>query len=181
MENSKKSPHEIEDTNQSDILIGLLSDTHVPTKNSSIDEKVLEIFQRKGIDYLVHCGDFVSQNAYDQLKSLVPSERFIAVRGNMDYADLFLQQLPETRSFSILRQNIFLTHGSGAPFGIIKRLHQNFDLTPYNIVFFGHTHQAMDKEKDGKYYINPGRCKPGGTIALVKITTKDVSVEIVRV
>lgn len=47
-----------------------------------------------------------------------------------------------------------VTHGSGAPHGIITRLRR--EMEEVDAVVFGHTHQAYRGDEDGIYFFNPG-------------------------
>jgi len=49
----------------------------------------------------------------------------------------------------------------GGPNIIIKRLNKKFDLAPFDIVIFGHTHHPVNEVwRDGKLYLNPGTTTP---------------------
>ena len=65
--------------------------------------------------------------------------------------------LPETLDLELYGHKIFLTHGMGGPNIVIKRLNKIFDLTPYDIIIFGHVHRPYNEVwRDGKLYLNPG-------------------------
>ncbi len=50
-----------------------------------------------------------------------------------------------------------MTHGTGGPNIIIKRLNKSHDLSPYDIIIFGHVHRPYNEVwRDGKLYLNPG-------------------------
>jgi len=44
-------------TDKDELLIGLISDTHVPSRVPHIPEVIIEDFKNKNIDYLFHLGD----------------------------------------------------------------------------------------------------------------------------
>lgn len=65
--------------------------------------------------------------------------------------------LPETLDFDLFGHKIFITHGTGGPNIIIKRLNKMHDLTNYDIIIFGHVHRPYNERwRDGKLYICPG-------------------------
>lgn len=50
-----------------------------------------------------------------------------------------------------------------------------------DIALFGHTHSTCNKTVDGVLLVNPGSIGRNGTYAVLKISEKDVSVEIKKV
>ena len=61
------------------MLIGLISDTHIPDRRVKLPEKVLETFEN--VDLILHAGDITSQRVIDELEKSGP---VIAVKGNRD-------------------------------------------------------------------------------------------------
>jgi putative phosphoesterase len=150
-------------TDKDELLIGLVSDTHVPTRCDKIPEVILKDFKERNVDYVFHMGDFVSIEIYDQLIDEFGKDKVFAVIGNMDAGNSELKNvLPEALEFELFGHKIYITHGSGGPSMIIRRLNKNHDLSEYDIIIFGHTHHPMNQinEKDGKLYLNPGTCTP---------------------
>ena len=159
--------------------IGLLSDTHFQTANTRILDQVIVHFREIQVDYIFHLGDFTTYQVLSRLKKEFGPENVFAVLGNMDSWDQNLSKtLPETRIMEILDKNIFLTHGSGAPTGIIARLKGTFDLSKSDLVIFGHTHQQVDiASKSGSpRFINPGTCTKRGSFAILTISTADPTI-----
>ena len=65
--------------------------------------------------------------------------------------------LPQTLELELFEHKIFMTHGEGGPNIVIKRLNKLFNLSPYNIIIFGHVHRPYNEIwRDGKLYLNPG-------------------------
>jgi putative phosphoesterase len=143
-------------TNKNELLIGLISDTHIPSRSSEIPQFIINDFKEKKIDLLFHMGDFSTAEVYYKLQTIFGENNVIAVVGNMD--DYKLNKiLPKTREFKLFGHRIFMTHGTGGPNIIIKRLNRNHDLSPYDIIIFGHVHRPYNELwKDGKLYLNPG-------------------------
>lgn len=125
----------------------VVSDTHGKI------ERAIEIYHRihKGcrIDYLVHCGDLVS-DAYDLEKQLYVET--IAVPGNCDGC--------HNRNFRIIDTpagRLLITHGHAE--GVktsLDRLHYLALENDCRMVCFGHTHCALNREIDGIRFLNPG-------------------------
>ena len=139
-----------------EILIGLISDTHIPSQRLEIPEIIIEDFKENQIDYLFHLGDYERFKVYQNLLNTFGKEKVIGILGNMD--DYKLREfLPEKLEFELYGRKFFMTHGTGGPNIIIKRLNRNHDLSKYDIIIFGHVHRPYNEVwKDGKLYLNPG-------------------------
>ena len=148
-------------TNKKELLIGLMGDTHIHSREGDILQNILDDFKEKAIDYLVHLGDFTSYMVYKNLQDTFGKEKVIGLIGNMDDSEL-RKVLPETIDLELFGHKIFMTHGTGGPNIIIKRLNKSHDLSKYNIIIFGHVHRPYNETwRDGKLYISPGA--PTGT------------------
>lgn len=143
-------------TEKEELLIGLISDTHVPSRSSKIPEAILNDFKQRKVDYVIHLGDFTSIDVYNTLIELFGKEKIIGISGNMDDGDI-KDFLPETLELDMYGHKVFLTHGMGGPNIVIKRLNKQFDLSKYDIILFGHVHRPYNEIwRDGKLYLNPG-------------------------
>jgi putative phosphoesterase len=143
-------------TNKEELLIGLIGDTHIPSRVAEIPKKIINDFKEKEIDYLFHLGDFTDLNVYNNLQEIFGEDKVIGILGNMDNRQL-QKVLPENFELDLYGHKIFLTHGTGGPEGIFERLNKMFDLSNYDIILFGHIHRPYnEKWRDGKLYINPG-------------------------
>jgi len=143
-------------TNKDELLIGLISDTHIPSRGPQIPEVIIDDFKDNQIDYLFHLGDYENFKTYQNLIKTFGKDKVIGILGNMDDNKL-KKILPETLEFELYGHKIFMTHGTGGPNIIIKRLNRNFNLAPYDIILFGHVHRPYNERwRDGKLYLNPG-------------------------
>lgn len=171
-------------SDKKELLIGLISDTHVPSREPHIPQKIIEDFQQRNIDYLFHLGDFEKYNVYQKLINTFGEEKIFAVKGNMDDAKL-KEKLPEILELELLGHKIFMTHGIGGPNMIIKRLNRIFDLKKYDIIIFGHVHRPYnEKWRDGKLYLNPGtptdkRFTNVNSYGFLNITESEIDFEVV--
>lgn len=61
------------------MLIGLISDTHIPDRAKEIPQKVIDAF--KDVDLILHAGDLTSMKVIEELEKIAPT---IVIQGNMD-------------------------------------------------------------------------------------------------
>ncbi len=144
--------------------IGVISDTHLTTPSGMINSvkrairntRTLEDLQTlvrqhfHEVDLIIHAGDFVELAVFEMLRELAPVE---AVQGNMDGAKI-RREFPAQKVLNIEGCTIGLTHGSGAPQGIIDRISSLF--TDVDAIIFGHTHQPFNEKRNGILFFNPG-------------------------
>lgn len=130
------------------VRIGCISDTHIPVAARELPLVVFEIFS--GVDMIFHAGDILE---FEVIKSLEEIAPVYAVAGNMDYAET-AASLPNKNIIKVNDRRIGLTHGSGAPYGILTRIRREF--ADVDCIVFGHTHTSMAEEISGIYYFNPG-------------------------
>jgi putative phosphoesterase len=143
-------------TKKKELLIGLISDTHIPSRSSEIPRFIIDDFKEKKVDLLFHMGDFTSADVYFKLHTIFGEENVIAVLGNMDDYKL-TKILPSSREFELFGHKIFMTHGTGGPNIILKRLNKIYDLSPFEIILFGHVHRPYNELwRDNKLYLSPG-------------------------
>ena len=138
--------------------IGIISDTH-----NLLRPEVIRNLQ--DCDYILHSGDISSQEVLDQLEQIAPVK---VVRGNNDKE--WAEHLPLFLDFELGGVRIYMTH---------KKKDLPEDLTPYDLVICGHTHQYTSGWQDpvGKrrtLVFNPGSCGPRRfiqpiTMAILKI------------
>lgn len=144
------------------LLIGVLSDTHVPHRTSNVPQKIYDDFQSRDVDYVFHLGDFTSFDVYNDLIDIFGEDRVFAVRGNMDFDDKFRNILPEKIEMEISGHKTLLLHGMGGPNMIVRRLTKKLDLlnSDYDLIIFGHTHRPVNEIQDGILFFNPGTTTP---------------------
>ena len=127
--------------------IGVLSDSHVRSLDG-MPEKLIETLS--SMDLIVHAGDFVALQVYEDLKKLGDVR---AVRGNMDEGALRVL-LPEIDLLTIEGKKVGIIHGFGAPWGIEERIRKQFDKV--DIIIFGHSHISKNEMIGGVHFFNPG-------------------------
>ena len=97
------------------MLIGVISDTHIPERAQKIPDMVFKVF--KDVDMILHAGDLVSVDIIDQLEKIAPTR---CVQGNMDrYYGL---KLPKNEVITIEGHKLGLNHGEVYPRGDTQQL-----------------------------------------------------------
>jgi uncharacterized protein len=138
-------------------LIGIISDTHDQVSNLI---KAIEYFNLRKVESVIHCGDWVSSFTlvyYSKLKAPI-----YGVFGNND-GDKFrhLKYVKELGLEIHIEDKLFITsfhdkkvvayHGDSLE--IVNAL---IKCREYDVVFYGHTHQAKIELCNGILSLNPG-------------------------
>ena len=162
------------------IIVGLISDTHIPTRAKKIPLEVFDIF--KNATYIVHSGDLVQLEVIDELEQMAP---VLAVQGNMDGSEI-REKLPSINSLKIYEWKIGIVHGSEDLFG--RKMHKIAEKNNFNVMVYGHTHRPRIRWENNVLLINPGSptnplppfiTKP--TVGILKITTEKIEPEIISI
>jgi hypothetical protein len=130
------------------------SDTHQNT--ALFRQSVRQAMEDGKIDVFIHCGDGVRdlENVEGELLQSNPNIRIYAVRGNCEIGAL---QYPAAETGDLNGVRTLITHGHNDQvkhgLGKLSKAAQAMNI---RLVFFGHTHQALIKEKHGVMLINPG-------------------------
>lgn len=119
--------------------LGIISDTH-----DFLRPEVLSALA--GVDVILHAGDISSQKTLDQLRKTAP---LYVVRGNADKE--WAEDLPLFLDFMLEDLHVFMTH---------KKKDLPKDLSSYDLVVFGHSHQYSETQQGKTLIINPGSCGP---------------------
>ena len=146
-----------------EVTIGVISDTHYGP-GDPVPFLIKKQFE--GVDRILHAGDINFPHVITELSETAP---VYAVCGNTDPADL---DLPVVRDLNINGVKLILTHGYGTPLGLEERLDRKFD--DGDLVVYGHTHVAAFREREGRWFLNPGspvRPKPRGRPPTVAVLT----------
>lgn len=156
--------------------IGVISDTHLDKYSGHIPKTVMDKF--KGVQLIIHCGDVVSMEALNELETLAP---VVAVKGNMDPENL---NLPRALELLINgKHTVCVAHGSGSPFGILHRLHKEFEPCKPSIILFGHTHIAGEYKHNDTRLFNPGSPNTRAeyySIGMLDFTGDELNANVIR-
>ncbi len=185
------------------MLIGILADTHIPYRVSTLPEYVLQAFQ--DVDLILHAGDVDETEALSALAEIAPVR---AVRGNYHIFDRSSggKQFPEVQKLSLCGFNIVVTHGHRL--GWLTLFWRMYNLLLFlvgrqvsplsdqfvsrslirrfpdaDIYVFGHTHRFFTQYIEGKLMINPGAACAASyldsqtemTVALLKIRDREIA------
>ncbi len=161
-------------------IIGLISDTHVPTRAHTLPNGVLTAFEKA--DFILHAGDLVNLSVIDELEQVAP---VLAVRGNMDTGKIG-ELLPEVNVLKLFAWKIGLVHDPGS-LTDLSRLQQIATENGFDVLVYGHTHTASIVWVGKTLFVNPGSptcpqppflCKP--SVALLKVTKEEIKPEIIE-
>ena len=130
--------------------IGIISDTHIPSRQSKLPKKVYTTF--KEVDLILHAGDFESISVAEALENIAPLK---AVSGNMCWPEI-RERFPPSQIIEIESLVIGLTHGNGGPQGYLSRVKQTFGEDEPDIIISGHTHVPNAEIIDNVLFLNPG-------------------------
>ncbi|MCI0330268.1 MAG: metallophosphoesterase [candidate division Zixibacteria bacterium] len=130
-------------------IVYLIADTHVPERRESIPQEFLS--QLKEEDIVLHAGDWTNAAT---LKLLQQKAKTFGVWGNMDDGAV-RKELPEKTIVELQGFKIGITHGFGAPEGMVDKVRSKF-LEKVDMILYGHTHVPHQEEKDGILFFNPG-------------------------
>ena len=160
------------------MLIGLISDTHIPDRAKEIPKKVLEAFSE--VDLILHAGDLTSINVIYELSEIAP---VLAVQGNMDRATGI--KLNATETIEVEGLKIGIAHGEVYPRGDTQQLVYLAKELGADILVTGHSHQPKIEQTDGVLLLNPGSPVvprlADRTVMLLEINNKEVDVEIIKI
>ena len=115
------------------MLIGLISDTHIPDRARVLPQKVLETFS--DVELILHAGDLTSPKAIDELEEIAP---VMAVQGNMDRANGV--DLPKAKVIEAEGLKIGLIHGEVYPRADSDQLLYLAKELDVDILVSGHSH-----------------------------------------
>ena len=188
---------------RTDLVVGLLSDTHIPHRMARLPGAVLD--SMAGADIILHAGDVDDPSALEPLRAIAP---VYAVRGNYHFHEFSDggASLPAVLELDLAGYRVVVTHGhvpglvgltvkglefavgllgpwasAGATRRIVRRVKRLFPGA--DAVVFGHTHRAHVERVGGTLLVNPGSVCPtrkeGQTVALMKLCPGESQVELV--
>ena len=160
------------------MLIGLISDTHIPDRAKKIPENVYSAF--KNVDLILHAGDLTSLNVIEELENIAP---VIAIQGNMDRVNGI--NLPTAKVLEAEGLRIGIVHGEVYPRADTQQLLYLARELNVDILVSGHSHQPKIEQTEGILLLNPGSPivprLADRTVMLLEINNKEVDVEIVKI
>ncbi len=128
------------------MLIGLISDTHIPDHVKELPAQLKEAF--RGVDLILHAGDIYIISVLDELERLAP---VLAALGDDDLRSMTSDRRVESRHILNLDGvTIWLIHEIiwfPPPFDPKARP---------DVIVLGHTHQASLENHEDILRVNPG-------------------------
>jgi hypothetical protein len=154
--------------------LGVVSDTHGDVPNT---QKAVRLFEKRGVQLVVHCGDIGSP----EIPPLFAPWPTHYVLGNVDGSGTLVRQAIEEAGqtlhgrFGTLvagGRHIALIHSDD-----IARFHDAINSRDWDLVCYGHTHQARYHVDGRTTLLNPGavHCGYPPSVALVDLTNLDVT------
>lgn len=153
------------------MIIGLISDTHMPSRAKRLPQAVYEAFQ--GVDLILHAGDWTAPEVVAMLEEIAPVD---GVAGNNDGEDM-VRRFGRQKLLQIGGFQIGIVHGDGIPKTTEQRAFEAFPAGVADIVLFGHSHTPYMEQRDGVWLFNPGsptdkRWQPLYSCGLLTLTDK---------
>ena len=133
---------EASDFKISDVLIGVISDTH-----GLLRAEALEALASSQL--IIHAGDIGSPEILPKLNALAPVH---AVRGNVD-TQPWAHEIPENTVVEVQGRLLYLLHD-------YKQLNLDPRASGFAAVIFGHSHVPKNETLKGVLYFNPGSAGP---------------------
>ena len=149
--------------------IAVVSDTHLYQPSPWL----ADVYERHlaGVDALLHCGDMTGPSLWSWF---MQHPNFHAVAGNMDDWNLSAE-LERTVTVRLEAPSGPLTVGMAHGFGYHKRplwrdVAESFG-PGFDLICFGHTHEAAHHELGATTVVNPGclQQRPGASLALIDV------------
>ena len=164
------------------MLIGLVTDTHLPRTIRDLWDEVRTIFD--GVDLILHGGDIVSRGVLDWLEEIAPT---LASRGNND-AGWTDSRLEDVQWTTILGWQIVMVHDMEPEERPISTLEERYLNGKHaDIMITGHTHFERLVYREGVLQINSGSATHPhlwstrlGTVGLLDVTAEKVAAKILR-
>jgi hypothetical protein len=164
------------------MLIGLISDTHIPEIATALPSRIKELFN--GVDLILHAGDIFVDSVLEELGTIAP---VLAARGDDDYP-IRDKRMDEVQNLTLDGLNVYVIHSSQyfARDLIQHPEKHNLEKAP-DVVVFGHTHRDIVQTVDKSLLVNPGsatfpyyQLRPG-TVALLTIKAGKAEARIVPI
>lgn len=154
--------------------IGIISDSHDHIKNI---QESLRIFMEKNVAYVLHLGDFINPNSIKEFRKT----KLIGIFGNNDgdkfrlmsaFNDIGGEIKGDFYEFEADNLKFACYHGTEPH--IVDAL---IACQKYDVFFYGHTHQCVNKTVKKTKVLNPGTAhgfRDRATIMIFDTKTKHV-------
>lgn len=158
------------------MLLGLISDTHIPQVTPHLPPEIKDIF--KDVDLILHAGDIYTVSVLDELERIAP---VLAAEGDDDYPEVMRdRRVKMSHTLTIESLTLHLTHDRSWDWPFVKKDQYSASRQPEklpDIIVFGHTHMATVENNEGVLLVNPGSptfpnyLHKSGTVALLSVNS----------
>ncbi len=173
------------------MLIGLLSDTHVPDAVLGLPSELNKAFQ--DVDLILHAGDIFNPSVLDRLEAIAP---VLAATGDDDRFYTLDKRVKDSHILRIEGLTIWLSHDfplkwwgwvyDSAFDGKLVEALKPYGATAPHVIVFGHSHRTIIRHAPNLLLINPGSpTLPKhenrlGTVSVITITSGVATAEMVE-
>lgn len=132
------------------MIAGIISDTHDHLDNL---RKALDIFNARGVQHIIHAGDYTSPFTWRILKDFKGG--FTGIFGNNDGDKILLRKMyqdmiyPQPCIFNLHNRKIVIMHEPDVVDALADSGH-------FDLVVYGHTHEPVIKKIKNTLIVNPG-------------------------
>lgn len=155
----------------------VISDTH--DRAPHIVEAV-KMFNDRGVDAVLHCGDFVSPFSLEPFEELKCP--LYAVFGNNDGEEQGIKEMFDRNGWT-LNNRPYRLDVNGVSIAMLHEpapLDRILSEQPYDLVVFGHTHEPYSEQRENTLVVNPGEgcgwVKGRSTLAFVDTAVKSIEI-----
>ncbi|QWU17476.1 hypothetical protein SAMN04487895_104120 [Paenibacillus sophorae] len=132
--------------------VGVVSDTHMTRAGKKLPKALIEGLA--GVELILHLGDWVDMEVYDELSALAPVD---GIAGNNDGQDI-VKRFGERKIVTVAGARIGMVHGH-QPYtgrGTDGNALRAFAGESLDCILFGHSHQPLMRSENGILLFNPG-------------------------
>ena len=156
------------------MIVGIMSDTH---DNLPLVKKAIEVFNEREVGYVIHAGDYTSPFTLKLFQDL--RCEYTGIFGNNDGDKLLLQE----RAGGRIRNQPYVFTLEGKKIVVMHEHHVVEALAAsghFDIVIFGHTHEAVVRKVKETLLVNPGEVSTylygKSTVAVVDLETLEAEI-----
>ncbi|NVM55194.1 MAG: metallophosphoesterase family protein [Candidatus Helarchaeota archaeon] len=158
----------------STVKIGLIADTHIPTRARKLPDRVFEIFN--DTDHIIHAGDYVKYSVIEELQKIAP---VTGCFGNMD-PTILKRKLSKIAILKMDNRVIKVIHDLGWG-SHVKELQKEGQV---DVIVYGHTHRSSVKKEKDLLLINPGSATnaflSSSSIGILYLSPDNIDCEIIK-
>jgi putative phosphoesterase len=168
------------------MLIGLISDTHIPWDAKTMPERIEQVF--RGVELILHAGDIYLSSVLDELSTIAP---VLASKGDDDYGETLADdRVKESHILNIEGVVVWLMHeykrNEWCQYEESGKDSWDKPEDPPDVLVYGHTHEAAMGQRGPLLKITPGSAtfpcykhKPG-TVGLLRVESGKTSADIIQ-